>query len=561
MFLWIFRLTRNWDSVAGLLPSMRSHLHHVIAAKGARPGTKSAELALIDDDGKPIEDYSIIFRELFCLAAAELTSELKWPIKKAGILFDDIMNTGRATKGIPKKRVPGTRRKDIESQGTLLPVVGRGQLLFLVQIAGRRDVEHLQNAGFRFTNVNHVISMLGHSMQMNTKDLHHNFELMQKYASSTNILEPGVHVACFAIRASTRGRFDVMVRKDARNQLPTMQMPLISLTSSHLEFLEVMDGWTLDACFRELDVKRNDRSQGADTQKFALQLYETFDALRAEMQDGFIDDARLISKPLKAPCRPEEKDDRPGCAKLICFRIIIPVHIRVPSTKLDFVPLAFFKTEQHVFANSSDHAVFARKVHREFAPILTQAKNHFREQNSANSNTSSMLGIPTQRRDRISQISLVRDLTPAACKDSKFPSFDKLKPICNAAVLSLWEKVRDNSISPNSPHRVKTNGPSETQNHKYGGIMVSQEVTINVDRANSPVLEEHHPEQPTELKSLTRKAVDGSERKLVRMGTMGMAIKEDEDPQSYVDQLFIICIGRGETNYTPSFDAWLTVRG
>lgn len=526
---------------------MRSHLHHVITAKGARPGTKSAELALVDDDGKPIEDYSIIFRELFCVAAAELTSELKWPIEKAGILFDDVMNTGRELKGKPKKRTPGARRRDIESQGTLLPVIGRGQLLFLVQIAGRKDVEHLQGAGFRFTNVDHVTSMLGHSMQINTKDLHHNFALMREYATQSQMLEPGVHVACFAIRASTRGRFDVMVRKDARNQLPTMQMPLQTLTGTHLEFLEVMDGWTLDACIRELKVKLNEGAQGAEEQKFAQQLHTTFDALREEMQDGFIDDARLISKPVKAPCTPTEKGGRPGCAKLICFRIIIPVHIRVPSVKLDFVPLSFFKTEQRVFTNSSDHAIFARKVHREFAPILTQAKNHFREQNSANSNTGSMLGIPTQRRDRISQASMVNDLTPAACKESRFP-IHRLRPICSAAVTTLWEKVTD-------PSSLMPKRKSEVQDGKFGGIMVSQEVTVDNRRAHSPTLDEHN----IEMKPIIRKGADGSERRMVRMGTMGTASKEDEDPPSYVDELFVICAGRGETNYTPSFDAWRSI--
>lgn len=95
MFHWIFRATRNWDSVSGLLPSMREHASHTIShQKSASESTSKVNLK--SDEGEITEDYSTIFRELFCVAADELAGELNEPLENVGVLFDEIFNTGHA---------------------------------------------------------------------------------------------------------------------------------------------------------------------------------------------------------------------------------------------------------------------------------------------------------------------------------------------------------------------------------------------------------------------------------------------------------------------------------
>jgi hypothetical protein len=73
---------------------MRRHLYHTSTHPGSQPESNS-EINLNDNEGKVVKDYSIIFRELFCIAAADLAEHMNEPLENIGILFDEIFNTGR----------------------------------------------------------------------------------------------------------------------------------------------------------------------------------------------------------------------------------------------------------------------------------------------------------------------------------------------------------------------------------------------------------------------------------------------------------------------------------
>jgi hypothetical protein len=210
-------------------------LNHVVTTNGSRPNTKSTELALTNDDGEPIDNYSVIFRELFCVAADELAHQMNESVENIGVLFDDILSTGlkRTAKRRPAKSTPSSS-VDIERTSTPVPILGRGQLLFLVRRANRREAEHLQAAGYRFASTQNVVDIVARSMQVNFDELSPRITRMREYANETPLLEPGLHVGCFAVRASVRGGgsgFDILVPKGQRNQIPTMQMPLETLDS------------------------------------------------------------------------------------------------------------------------------------------------------------------------------------------------------------------------------------------------------------------------------------------------------------------------------------------
>ena len=49
---------------------------------------------LTTDAGDPIEHYSAVFRELFCVAAAEIAEDIQFPLHNLGVLFDDVVPTG-----------------------------------------------------------------------------------------------------------------------------------------------------------------------------------------------------------------------------------------------------------------------------------------------------------------------------------------------------------------------------------------------------------------------------------------------------------------------------------
>jgi hypothetical protein len=362
VFLWMFRITRNWDGVAKLLPGMRNHVHS--AGLKRRLGSKF-EGSLVNDHGTPIEDYSLIFRELFCVAADDLAHDLHEPLNKMGILYDEITVTGEQAMK-EKKKDP---RSDLDIEGLS---GGNGKLLFLLRTVNRRDAEHLQTAGYCFAEPLNVIPHLATTLKVGPKLLSQRFEIMCEYVKEERMSDPGVHLAIFAIRASLgagRHGFDVLARKDAKNQLPTMQFPFDDLNDFQLEYLKTMDSMTMSAIMKKL-VEALRRSTSEKEKHFAKQLFDTIEAIKEESQDPIFDDAKLIADPIRAPCRGVSEDSPPGVATFITFRIVVPIHSRAPGRKLKYTPLNFFKMQQQLHKNAAAHDVFAREVHREFANVL-----------------------------------------------------------------------------------------------------------------------------------------------------------------------------------------------
>jgi hypothetical protein len=364
VFLWIFNVARNWNAVSNLLPSMRKHVYR--AGLKRRLGSKF-ENSLLNDHGTPIEDYSLIFRELFCVAAGDLAHDLHEPLEKLGVLYDEITVTGQhAVKGA--KRAEGASA-DLDLEGL---AGGKGQLLFLVRSVNGREAEHLQTSGYCFAEPSHVIPLWAASFKVGPKLLSRRIDIMRQYAAEDRMLDPGVHLAIFAIRASLgtgRHGFDVLARKDVPNQLPTMQFPFNTLEDWQVDYLNTMDSMTMAAIIKKLfDARRHSPSERE--KHFAKQVFDTIEAIKDESQDSIFYDAKLIAHPIRAPCRGVSEHSPPGVATLITFRIVVPIHSRPPGRRLIYVPLNFFKMQQQVYKNAPEHDVFARKIYAEFAPIL-----------------------------------------------------------------------------------------------------------------------------------------------------------------------------------------------
>lgn len=376
VFLWIFRASYNWSAVAHFIPGMRNHVNRT-GLKG-RLGSLD-ESVLFNQEGVAINDYSLVFRELYCIAAAGLASDLNQPMEKLGILYDEIVTTGIAAKATEKgKRSLGTTTSsllDMERDGHDGLTLGKGQLLFLVSTANRHEAAGFQAVGYRFAPRKSVVPIIANSLRLGPRALGRHLEIMHHYATNHRALEPGIHLAFFAIRASLavgkRG-FDVLVRKDARNQLPTMQAPMASLDSKDFDFLNSLDSKSVAVCVKEIYKASKPSNPSHKLQQTAKELLRTIEALKEEIGDPVFSDALLISEPFKIPCQGVDDQAPPGVALLIAFRLILPLQGRAPGRKLAFTPLSMFKAEQNVHKNSPAHAVFSRKVHREFAPLLDQ---------------------------------------------------------------------------------------------------------------------------------------------------------------------------------------------
>ncbi|KAI9734718.1 MAG: hypothetical protein M1818_006705 [Claussenomyces sp. TS43310] len=552
-FLWMFRTTRNWSAITSLLPAMRSHLNLLSAMNGWKSGLKAAELALTNDDGAPIADYSIIFRELFCVAAAELAEQLNDSIENVGVLYDEILNAGQTLrKKLKARNSTFQSASNIELGGLELPLFGRGQLLFLVRNASRRQVERLQATGYRFANIQNVVDIIAHSLQVSVEDITRRLIDMRRYATESQILEPGVHMAYFAMRATVRGNFDVLVRKDAKCQLPTMQMPLKSLENWQIDYLSSMDGWSVTQCLRHLVLTPTNGSLSKSEHTFLAQLCETLEALKNEINDPLFADARLISRPVLAPCRGSREGSRPFRAQLIAFRLMVPIYFKAPGQKLEFTPLAFFKVQQHVYKHSPEHAVFARKIHREFGPVFNQVRHSIVAGGDDKSPISLTLPGGRFKKGSLSTIDL------ETSSDSELRSVVSMTPLPEPrSRFKIWQWgkrkgniAHDRAASSNTDASDAGSEKVLFEPNFFGGILVSQEVSVDVKDAErsseADLSSQSRLEGDVEIDDLTRNMSDtkdnSKEVPSMKMGTTGTASTEMEDSETYVDKLFAACV-------------------
>ncbi|KAM3082884.1 hypothetical protein ACMFMF_002533 [Clarireedia jacksonii] len=542
-YLWIFRTAQNWNCVKNIIPAMRSNIdahcqHHRLRA--------SHDISLMDEDGEPIKDYSVVFRELFCIAAADIASELRRPMEDLGCLFDEIIGTGQkiSTKAIIKSRIntisdvigkiiaeikfkiKGGRRivrrpridleKDAGGAGT-------GQILFLVKKVHRREGKALQAAGYRFGKIDHVLTYLSNGMKIKPDDLVKHLENMWDYANHDHILEPGCHLACFAIRASVKGGFDIVVRQDSRSQLPTMILPFDTLEDWQLDFLKAMNTLNVTECQRFLNKAVKAKELPPREKAFANQLLTTLQSLKHEIGDPIFSEACLIAKPIRAPCRAKSEHSPPGDAMLIAFRLMIPINTRrAPGKKCAFTPITLFKLRQRVYKNALDHSFFARAIYREFAPIFDEMARQNSERRILarwRYHDSSQMEVEVLEEEDAFGNTVTRLVTR---KDMN------TRP---SRLRTIWHNrpsLGGKRFTADKSEREGGGGAERNGSHRLmGGILVSSEITRDVKKASD-----------------SNAAAKAQGFEVHRPGGHGVTahVTEDVDPPTFVDELFQICV-------------------
>ncbi|POS69361.1 hypothetical protein DHEL01_v212245 [Diaporthe helianthi] len=395
LFHWMFQASRNWSSINTIINGISNHLSHL--PHNGRDNSRGG-IKLITDHGELIEKYDVIFRELFCAAAAALAEKMKTQLTSVGILWDEILPTGAGgraqTQAHQNQQVPeqvtggeghghggqrgadgthGTSLEDLAEKGVIrqpYQEFGRGSLMFLVRrVENTRDMESLAAAGYRFAELHQVSGIIGSTMQIKTRSIENKLRTMSTFAEKNAMLEPGVHVGFFGVRARVNNAygFDVLARRNARNLLPSVQMPLARLDAWQMNFIRQLERMTPHHIARRLAGLKN---MSHKEMMFASQLADSIESLRGWVEDSIFDEAVLCSKTVEVPCRPVSAGSSPGSCTVISFRIVVPIHLNVDSPKCEFVPLNMFKVHQLVYKDSPNHLAFTRSVHRELAPII-----------------------------------------------------------------------------------------------------------------------------------------------------------------------------------------------
>ena len=317
------------------------------------------------------EDYARTFKGLFCVAASDIAKLLQVPLGDVGLLHGSVVCTGTLRGDRSWKNYRNLWRQtgiDHAEKGLSPYVYGRGQLLFLIRCVNKSESGHFQALGYRFANISNVIESLARSMEISQAQLRPHLEDMHRNSEREHFLEPGVHLACFALRPVPQRGFDIIVRKDIDYLLPTVQLSNSKLEHWQSEIIQGMNDWTVATCRQRLlgmllFVKH-------PQQKFARQLLEAIMALASEVDSSFFQDARFVARPLLAPAAYFNGGQPHQRAQVLAFRIIADSHEFSGSYKnYKLVPSKFFLVQQHAYKNSKDNDVFGRRIRWEFAAI------------------------------------------------------------------------------------------------------------------------------------------------------------------------------------------------
>lgn len=345
-------------------------------------------------------EYSTIFKELFCVAAEDLAEQITLPLENFGVLHDRILSTGTLRNRkfqMFSRFTPMISSDDVELGAGPQMISGRGQLLFVVRSADKQEIARLQGLGYCFASVRNVVEPLARSMQITSGELTPHLEDMRQHLGVESALLPGAHLACFALKPLVQGGFDVLVRRDARNLLPTSKLAVAELQQSHLTLIGLMDSWTVAECLKWLEERSDFKDR--EEQEFIADLYGSIKSLADQVQNAFFLQARLSANPLQAHGRGSN-----GAAHAVVFGFHIITDIHLPSTlnaQLEFRPSRFFFCQQRVYQDSPDHKVFARRADQEFSALSGNADRRSwvngRHSNASRPSVCGGLAPPTPR--------------------------------------------------------------------------------------------------------------------------------------------------------------------
>lgn len=359
-----------------LIPKMKAHLRAIREKKSARrwlDDTVSGN-PTVDCEQDQV-DFGTTFKELFCVAASELAESTQEPLENLGVLFDSIMYTGTVKRGQKKKLFSKTLENDGFSNaehGQLHSSFGRGQLLFLVRQASKQEAMRLQAAGFNFAALMNIVPSLAHSMEVNPGELSIQLHQIQRNLSSESMLQPGVHFACYALRPRFHGRWDVLINKDHKNLLPSVQLTQSSLSSWQMDIIKELDNLTVSECYLYLQERLSHTE--SQEEAFLAELDDAISSLAGQIDHPLFQDARFLARPFSIPCKNSDSSRNRRKATVMMFRVIADAHYSSPlNGRFEFGSSRLFRAQQHVYPRSPDHGAFARQVHLEFAG-LAEAK-------------------------------------------------------------------------------------------------------------------------------------------------------------------------------------------
>ena len=296
----------------------------------------------------PSSDATAILKELFCTSAFDLATAMQDKLDDVGILYENILVTGTAKRRLRRWTQPISMMSSRSARN------GSGQMLFFVRRVSRVKAQGLQNAGFRFATLPHVLAPLAESMEVTKEQLRSYMEDMRTHNEKKTLLEEGVHLACFAVRPLLQRGFDILVCRQAKNMIPTVKLPISKLEDWQIEMLKKLENQTVAECLDTIDGIADSLSN-PEEHIFIRRFAEAVATLAIEVNSNIFQDARLCVRRLQAPYA---FGNQPT---VIAFRVIVDAHLlSIVNDNFMFSSSKLFFAQQHAFKGSAENEDFNR---------------------------------------------------------------------------------------------------------------------------------------------------------------------------------------------------------
>jgi hypothetical protein len=335
--------------------------------------------------------------------------------------------------------------------------------MFLVRHVEKSEAIRLQTIGYTFAPLDHVVGNIAGSMQITSEELKPYLEETRTFPEMPKPVEPGVHIACFALRPIIGG-FEILGRKDTRNQLPSVKLPISKLERWQIAMLSPYEDWEAQALLNYWNLDSTQNALTKEQKIFVADISAAMRHLQRRVGDEIFGRARLVAKPLQQPCAISAKTSTDSqtithpTASVIAFRMVTDIHFVHPVDMPDiFLNSRLFTTQQHCYAGSPDHAVFSGRVHQEFGSIL--------ESQSRDRHGRRRLDLlDTDQKSIRKRFSFVHHKTPS----SPFTFDNGSGKDISRTSLHLGDDI--------SEKHLVTNGSE----NPFGGVHVSNEISISV---------------------------------------------------------------------------------
>ncbi|KOC08893.1 MHYT domain signaling protein [Aspergillus flavus AF70] len=342
-FLWAVRASRNWKVVRDAVPLMRGR----IESDEATLAHYISKGVFTEQETELQPHFDDLFKRHFCVTAQDLADEVRQPLQDMGILYDHVLATS----------TPSSRFS--RAMGYSMIRAGKGQLLFTVRQLKKHEASRMAAAGFRFTTIENVTTILSRRIHVPVLSLGTHLKDMRDYASSHRIFEPGVHLISFIMRPTIHDHFEVLTAKGTGNPLPSSTLLTKRLQIKHLEMIAHMEGWTMSTCLNWL--KSDNARAYKDIDEFREQLIHAITTLSSSLPPDVNLASKFSARPLIAPCRINRISDGQNCI-LLPFCVVGSLDTQISNTDYSFTPLRLFRVQQQTNDGLSESDGFAKEL-------------------------------------------------------------------------------------------------------------------------------------------------------------------------------------------------------